>query len=314
MHVHPDTTARATVFATLARAWLAEIRPEDLPTLAALPSLMEALGEPTSDRLTDLAVEYQRLFGFDVPPYESVFLDPSGLLMAPATARVEAAYARLGWQPLRARVGAADHVGLELALVADLLGAGRVEAAAQVVHEHLAFWVPLLVLTIRRLEPDPFYATLAEETLGALFELLDAYTPPQTVALPLLPPQPRYEANGLPEPDVDEAAGPGLRELVRQLLTPRRAGLFITRDDIRRLARQLELPVGMGTRQTMLVTLFRLAGQYDEVEALLAGLHALLDESAQSYVELSSRMPAWRPYADCWLQRVEETAQILRSV
>ena len=313
MRVHSDTTARATVFATLASVWLVEIRPDDLPTLAVLPPLVEALGEPTSDRLTDLAVEYQRLFGFDVPPYESVFLDPSGLLMAPATARVEATYARLGWQPPRARVGAADHVGLELALVADLLGAGRVEAAVQVVHEHLAFWAPLLVLTIRRLAPDRFYATLAEETLGALFELLDAYTLPQTVALPLLPPPPRYEANGLPEPDVDEVAGPGLRELVRRLLTPRRAGLFITRDDIRRLARQLELPLGMGTRQMMLATLFRLAGQYDEVEALVAGLRALLDESAQSYVELSSRMPAWRLYADCWLQRVEETVRLLRS-
>jgi len=161
------------------------------------------------------------LLSFDVPPYESVFLDPSGLLLAPATARVEATYARLRWQPPHARVGAPDHVGVELALVADLLGAGRLDDAGQVIRQHVAFWVPLLVFTVQRLTPDKFYAHLAEATLQAL------------------PPPPHYEAHGMPAPPDDEAVGPGLRDLVRHLLTPRLAGMYLTRDDIGQLAQHL---------------------------------------------------------------------------
>ncbi len=306
-----ETTTRAALFRALARAWLAELRPDDLETLSRLPDVYAAIGDPTPDRLTDLAVEYQRLFGFDVPPYESVFLDPSGLLMAPATARVQAAYRRLGWTPPPARVGASDHIGLELALVGDLLAAGRVAEARQFVHEHLAFWAPLLIFTLRRLSPDPFYARLADETLQHLLTLLDdSHSRP--VRLPSLPPPPQYTANGLPEPpDPHEEETPDLRTLVRHLTTARQAGIYLTRDDLGRLAKQVAFPPVIGNRQAMLTTLFRLAGQYDEVPRLLAALQAFLEHAANEYMHLVESAPAWRAYAECWLARIEETRTVL---
>ena len=53
-------------------------------------------------------------------PYESVFVDPSAMLDAPATARVVTLYKRAGWAPPPgARVAAMDHIGLELRALAD---------------------------------------------------------------------------------------------------------------------------------------------------------------------------------------------------
>ncbi len=291
----------------LAWTWLEEVRADALTRLAGLPALAEAVGEPTEERLTELAVDYQRLFGFGVPPYESVFLDPSAMLMAPATARVQAFYRRVGWTPPDGvRVGAADHVGLELWLLADLLAAGRHGEAGDLVREHLAFWLPPLVLAVKRLAPDPVYATLADETLGAVLVLLEGVKAP--VRLPLLPPPPRYEARGLPEPANGASHEGGLHEFVRTLLTPREAGLFITREDLGRLSRHVELPPVLADRRAMLMTLLRLAGQYDEVAHVLQGLGRLLDEAAQAYQAVGEQFPAWRPYAACWLERLERTA------
>jgi len=69
----------------LGHFWLEEIKADDAETIAALPELAQTLPHIDSAALTDLAAEYQRLFGFNLPPYESVFIDPSVMLMAPAT-------------------------------------------------------------------------------------------------------------------------------------------------------------------------------------------------------------------------------------
>src|SRR5262245_57567155 len=86
------TSPIATALRLLSHFWLEEVRPDDLATITALSPLAETLPNPNPATLTDLAVEYQRLFGFNLPPYESVFIDPSMMLLAPATARVQTLY------------------------------------------------------------------------------------------------------------------------------------------------------------------------------------------------------------------------------
>jgi TorA maturation chaperone TorD len=300
-------------FHILARAWLEEVQEEDLIAYEGLPGLSCALPSRGEDTLTELAVAFQQAFGFNVPPYESVFLDPSAMLMAPATARVEACYRRMGWTPpASVRVGAADHVGLELWLLGDLMQAGRVEEARALTRDHLAFLLPLLANALSRLSPHAFYAALAEESVDAVLALLDEA--PAHLALPELPPRPRYLASGMPEPpDQADEGGPGLKALADHLLTPREAGLFLSRDDLGRMSRRLHLPPVMSSRRAMLLNLFRRAGEYDEVEGLVSALGELLAAADEAYTRLAARYPAWQPYARLWRERLAATRQLLQT-
>ncbi len=296
---------------TLARAWLQEVTEEDLIAYEGLPGLSCALPAHGEDPITDLAVAYQHLFGFNAPPYESVYLDPSAMILAPATERVEAFYARRRWTPpAGARVAAADHIGLELWLLGDLMQAGRVHDARALVQNHLAFWLPLLAHALTRVDAHPFYTALADESVDAVLPLLDQA--PSPLALPELPPRPRYLAAGMAEPMPQQAAGPELDELVRKLLTPRDAGLYLTRDELGRMSRRLQLPPVMSDRRAMLIRLFRLAGEYDEVGGLLDVLNQVLDDAMGYYQGLAGRFPPWEPYARLWQGQVARTRAALK--
>ncbi len=193
-----DARARATRI--LARLWLEEPGLADLPALRAMPALAEGLPQSGGDAgetsdpddtiairpgddaelIEDLAVEYQRLFGFNLPPYESVFLDPTGMLQSAATRRVHDCYRDLGFAvPGDARVAAEDHVGLELLALAERLDRGDEVAAQRLTAGHLALWLPPLIEALCRLSPHPFYRDLSALTLGMVLGSL----PPSTEAL-----------------------------------------------------------------------------------------------------------------------------------
>lgn len=309
----------------LSHFWLEEVRPADLPTIAALPELAAALPQTNQAALSDLAVEYQRLFGFNLHPYESIFIDPSVMLLAPATARVQVLYREAGWTPpAQLRVGAPDHVGLELLALAELKAEAKedfIGLAHRLQTEHLALWVPAFILTLRRLAPHPFYAILGELTLELLLATLPAGLPSSPLAdpFPALPPPPVFKDRLNPDLEVEEnidtstgsETGLGLRELVRRLLTPCEAGLFLTREDIARISRNLDLPNMMGERASMLETLFRQAGEYQLVPALLDYLRRLLAEVDTAYQGWAEEYPAWTPYAQAWRRRVAAAQAVL---
>lgn len=317
----------------LGHFWLEEVQPADLPTIAALPELTAALPQTNQTALSGLAVEYQRLFGFNLPPYESLFIDPSVMLLAPATARVQTLYRQAGWTPpAQLRVGAPDHVGLELLALAELKAKAEVEAKEEIVGlgyrlqtEHLALWAPAFILTLRRLNPHPFYAILGDLTLELLLATLPADLPFSLLAnpFPVLPPPPVYKDRLNLDLEVEEnmdfsqeisgetETGLGLRELVKRLLTPCEAGLFLTREDLARINRSLDLPSVMGERASMLEVLFRQAGEYGLVPALLDHLHHLLADTDAAYLGWAEEYPAWTPYAQAWRKRVAATQAIL---
>lgn len=320
----PVTKPLARLLVLLGRFWLQEIQPSDLPVLQALPDLGAHL-PPGGGGLLELAVEYQRLFGFNLPPYESVYVDPSALLGAPAAALVQELYTLALWQPpAGARAAAADHLGLQLTALGERAVSANpaaAQAAGRLWREHSALWAPVFVLALRRLQPHPFYAALGEVTLEALLAPL----PPAAESFepfPDLPPAPRYRAN-LPEaepgqpdlpdpaPEIHELEGPGLNALVRGLLAPREAGLYLTRQDLVLIGKELQLPPGGGERFRMLRSLFELAGQYQQVEALLSALQERLVQAQAEYRLLVSRFPAWAPYALAWQKRLEATRRLL---
>ena len=305
----------------LSHFWLEEIRPDDLATIAALPGLADTLPQTSEAVLTDLAVEYQRLFGFNLPPYESIFIDPSAMLQAPATARVQALYQEAGWTPpAQVRVGAPDHVGLELLALADLEAKAKAEAeeeleglAYRLQTQHLGLWVPAFVLALHRLEPHSFYAALADLTLDLLLTTLPPTSPFTIDPFPSLPPPPVYDHEGRLIPLAERQSETGLRAIINHLLIPCKAGLFLTREDMACLSRQLDLPTVMGERAYMLETLFRLAGQYELVPALLDQLGQLLAQADAAYQGWGEEYPAWTPYADAWRRRVATTQVTLSA-
>jgi TorA maturation chaperone TorD len=309
--------------------WLEELRLQDFAALRRLPGLAEALppanslhaGEVLHD---ELASEYQRLLGFNLPPYESVFVDPSAMLDAPATRQVEAAYRRAGWTAPSARVGAADHLGMEMLALAERGGEPVGEA---LLVEHLALWGPVCLLTLKRLGPQPFYAALADLSLELVLESLSEIEHPSAAdpdfdPFPKLPPAPRYSGAGDSSaaalPNDEEEASTGLvssqagdpaapNHIIRRLLTPCDAGLYLTRLDIARLAAQIELPAGGGERFRMLKSLYELAGQYGVADALQAGLAQLFADVETAYKELESQAPNWGLYGRAWRKRCRQT-------
>ena len=264
---------------------------DDPRCVALWAALAETLGTEaaTTDPapLDRLAAEHHRLLGFAVPPYESVFVDPSAMMMAPASARPAAIYARLGWRvPTDARAGAPDHLGLELLALAEALTLERWTEARALLLDHVALWAPSFLEGLGRARPTPFYAALAEVTLEAMMVLLCAWAPERAedeareVSFPSLPPPPRYRGTGMALPDpttgslevghggiVEEDEGASgdfrLRDLVSRLLSPRQAGLWLGRADAMQLSGHLGLPSAIGNRAAMIEAMLRAAGGQD---------------------------------------------------
>lgn len=312
-----DSTAKA--FNLLGHFWLEEVRPDDLDLIAALPELANTLPTADASSLIALAVEYQRLFGFNLPPYESIFVDPAVMLLGPAAARVQTLFQQAGWTPpAGVRVGAPDHLGLELLALGEIQAKAEAKEEAsrlsyQLHTEHLALWVPAFVLTLHRLKPHPFYATLADLTLALLLTTIPPDSPFTIHPFPILPPPPIYAPDGRLIPLEEREPETGMRGMLKRLLRPCEAGFYLTREDITRLSRALDLPVGMGERRYMLETLFRQAGEYELVPALLDQLRSLLDEIEAAYRAWAEEYPAWTSFAEAWLRRVATAQDILRT-
>ncbi|GAB4456125.1 MAG: molecular chaperone TorD family protein [Anaerolineae bacterium] len=331
------TNPITTAYRLLGHFWLEEVKPDDTATIVALPELAQTLPNIDAAALSQLAVEYQRLFGFNLPPYESVFIDPTAMLMAPATERVQRLYGQAGWQPPEGtRSGAPDHLGLELLALADWQDAGQTGLAAQLHQQHLALWLPAFAQTLRRLKPHPFYAALADLT-----EELILSTLPQSAAadnddpFPQLPPPPVFRGSGpdefagtpaagqgealtpLPPSGEEQAAGEEavrLRDIVKRLLPPCDTGLYLTREDIARMAQALNMPASMGDRYKMLETLFRQAGEFDLLPRIFHQFNAILDTAHLNFEQQAESYPRWQRYAIAWQRRLDDTKSLLREL
>jgi TorA maturation chaperone TorD len=330
----------ATALHILGQFWLEELKATDQALLETIPELAKTLPNSKAADLDTLAVEYQRLFGFNLPPYESVFIDPSVMLMAPATTRIQTLYQQAGWHPpAGTRTGAPDHIGLEMLALADMLDRNNQSAAVRLYVNHLALWVPSFIFTLKRLRPHPFYQTLADLTLDLILATLpEDKVPENGDPFPELPPPPVYRGSGpdefspdgqsstessenlVPHPTgtTDETAGEEavrLRDVVKKLLPPCETGIFLTREDIARTAKDLSLPVAtMGDRARMLETLFRQAGEYDLVPALFERLQQFLEQTQTQYQELAAEYPVWEIYAVAWQNRLANTQAILKEL
>ena len=128
----------------------------------------------------DMEVEYNRLFVGPgppaAPPYESVYRDPSGLVMGQAAQDAQGRYADAGLTVIPGRCELPDHIATELGFMAYLAAqeslatdrerATWVEMQYSFLVDHLNAWVRLFRYRMDGATRHPFYASLAELTAG----------------------------------------------------------------------------------------------------------------------------------------------------
>lgn len=149
--------------------------------------LKSFIGHLTGSTVTDLAVEYARIFlGAGIKdaayPYESVYTSPNKLVMQEARDQVLKLYREEGLDRAEEFNEPEDHIAFELEFMAFLcqktteaLKAGdKVGASAylnkqkQFLAKHLIPWAPTFCADIQRIAQADFYKAIAKITLGYL--------------------------------------------------------------------------------------------------------------------------------------------------
>ncbi|MCB0120784.1 MAG: molecular chaperone TorD family protein, partial [Caldilineaceae bacterium] len=265
------------------------------------------------------------LFGFNLFPYESMFLGDEQLLGTAIGEAVGQQYARLGYVPTQ-QAGALDHVGEELGVLAYLLAAeadAREDQRVAVVQRlqgeqrqfleaHLLRWLAPFVIAVQR-HVDRFYAEVATITLTLVAERYQTLVGRE----PASPAEYIGATNGwqLPAPPtLVTDPQTSLRDIAGFLTTPAYSGLYLSRYQINHLGRQLRLPRGFGSREQMMSNLLRTAAQYDAVPALVRGLRTEAVTWQEAYAAVDAAQPGLRPFTAPWLQRVQQTSAMLAEM
>ena len=143
------------------------------------------LREPGSDPLTDLAVDYARIFlsagvfeGVAASPYESVYTSKERLIMQDARDKVASFYNANGLKLKKTMEIPEDHIALELEFMAHLCretlqaGDNRARVSAllkeqkKFIERHPARWIPAFCADIEKCAATDFYRALGKITRG----------------------------------------------------------------------------------------------------------------------------------------------------
>lgn len=166
MNSASDDTRR--LLELLGRAWLLEPDAATLALLGALPRLTGTVEDLSAE---DAAIEYSRVVLQLVPPYASLFLDEDAMLNANEAERVQLLYLRHGFEVRPEwRAGPADHLGLELLFLGNLVSRAE-HLARRFLREHVLTWAPICLMAVARIDDSRIYSPLAETTLDVLFAL-----------------------------------------------------------------------------------------------------------------------------------------------
>ena len=284
LNTHQTATARANGYAFLSDLFLNGVTAENWPTVQQT-DLTDHL--PDAPDFEQLSAAHYDLLGHQLFPYESAFLSEDGMLGGDVTGKVSHYYEQIRL-PLKTAVSEPDHIGWELYALSFLCGAeadawedGVQPMALRMQHQqqrflesHLLRWSPAFLVGVFQ-QKRPFYTAIGELLWGML---TDHYKHSESVlTTPLVLPEP---------PDVLANEKAGLREIVEVLIRPCYAGGFISRRDITMLSRQFELPHGFGSREQMVLNLFRSAIQYNSLDKLLDQMMKNLDQWSAEYQSL----------------------------
>jgi TorA maturation chaperone TorD len=310
--------ARSRAYALLSHLYLRGLTPEILPQVASIDEFCATL--PVDYHADQAAAAYQQLFGRNVFPYQSVFLDPAFLLGGAESSQVAERYAEAGY-PVDAAASEPDHIGYEIGLLAFLCGAeadaladGQARAARHArrlqqtfLDEHLLWWLPVFVQAVCN-QQDAFYAAVAAMTQALVVAHRQEIDDGRSSDAPL-------PSSRLPVcPDPLDAPDAGLQEIAAFLATPACAGVYLSRADIARLARACDLPCGFGDRRQMLTNFLRAAAEFDSVAAATGALLAAAAEDATAYAGYAAHGAPFAAIGRGWLGRVATLRTMLARI
>ncbi len=201
---------------------------------------------PETDRIAALfglsapdPADHTELFIHQLPPYASIYLDPTGSIGGRARDRIAGFWRATGFTP----PPEPDHLAALLGLWATLIDSGidhgdparhrlRQHAQDTLVYEHLAPWIIPYLNRVEDVAPHPYptWAALLDRTIQTALRIEPGTKQsPRHLAGPASPPQ---------DPD----------DLVGYLLAPIRSGMIITRSDLSRAAAATGTGVRIGER------------------------------------------------------------------
>lgn len=308
--------ARHHSYVLLSQLFLTGVTENNLSQVQAVFDLGKHLPEPID--LDALAAAHYQLFGFNVFPFESIFLDSNGLLGGVITESVARDMQTFSFAT-DVSSHAPDHIGREVAALAHLCFAlaeaienSETETAVSLqkqqitfLRAHLLRWLGPFVLAVK-MQGDPFYTAVAEWTLalvGHHYETLMKSNPAE------MPAQDLGQA-----PSLLDNKKTGLKDIANYLTTPIYSGFYLSRDDIGKVARQLDLPRGFGDRQQLLTNLMRTAVQYDQFSQLLDVLDTAVMQWQTNYKSLAAEMTQLTPFIQSWQVKCHETSQQIAKI
>ena len=257
-----------------------------------LAAALELPGSPSPE-------DYVDVFLLQVYPYASVHLGSEGMMGGEARDRVAGFWRALGFVP----PPEPDHLSALLGLYAALLDAEEREpdparallrrsSRGALLWEHLLSWCPPYLDKVVTIAP-PLYRAWAELLGRVLIEEAQRVGPQASLPLAL------REAGGLPE--LGDAPG----DWVVALLAPVRSGLIVTRADLTRCARALDLGLRMGERAYILRAFLE-----QDPGATVVWLAAEADAAAARHDALASSLGEVGRF---WQVRARTTAGALRG-
>ena len=301
---------RAALLDLLADLLLRELDEPLARRIATDPTLNAQLQPPASaQEIHALRGEYARLFLLEAPPYASIYLDDPPLLGAESTAQWEATLARLGYAtPELERAAAPDHAGLALRALAwaertvDGSGVGGHEERVGGLLSAILRWLPQYLTTLGRQAGDAFYGAVAE-LIGVVVQACASDVAPLEQLAPV------HAAVVLALPADDD-----LRSLSRWLATPVQSGWYLSKEQIRQLARRMGVGSGMVERERMLEQVFEASGLDNRTAELLDALLQEWDGWSHSHATWASAVANWGHAFDGWRAALDQLHAVLTSM
>jgi TorA maturation chaperone TorD len=247
------------------------------------------------------ASEYTETFLFQLYPYASVYLGAEGMMGGEGRDRVAGFWRALGLTP----PAEPDHLSVMLALYAELAEREEKErdmalqerwrhARKAFLWEHLLSWLPVYLQKLEDIA-SPFYRKWGETLRQALCEEIETQGTAQQLPLQLRE-----------SPELFDPREHGAKEFLGSLLAPARSGMIITRADLGRAGRELNLGLRMGERRFILDTLFNQNPQ--------SVLGWLLEEAARWARLHRQNQEAFGSIAEAWGAKTEKSIQLLQEL
>lgn len=274
-------------------------------TMPRFMGLLESIDPTHSD--DELAAAHESVFGFNVFPFASVFLEVDGRLGQEITQGVRR-FASLKGIDVDPLGDAPDHICTELRILEQL--ENEPGLSARCLDEILLPWIPAFVCAVRD-DGSAYYAQAVQQLLDDLLELrttLPQYSDDVSVE----------PCSSKPAPHILdlEDSDTSVHDISDYLTSPSSSGLFLSRAQISGAAKSSRLPSGFGRRNQMMSTVLRSAAAYDSLGSFGESISAIIEHNRSVWQLVADKEPssAAKEWALDWLARLERTEKMLAKL